>query len=227
MRLAVIDNALDHEIYRPVEHWASFLGKTRFQGFEAPKNEFPDPTDFTHIILTGSEASIVERAGWAEEEARLVRAAAVPGGPAILGSCWGHQLLAYALAGPGHIRRRPGPEIGWVPIRVRTEDVLLGEPGVFYAFSIHFDEVFDPPEGLFDVLADSDDCAVQAVRVRGGNIWGIQFHPEIDPETAVRFLRDLVQAGFRGREEMLRALACPTRDDGTIRRIVDRFLSAA
>lgn len=227
MRLAVIDNALDHEIYRPVKHWASFLGKTGFQAFEAAKGDFPDPADFTHIILTGSEASIIERAGWAEEEARLVRAAAVPGGPAVLGSCWGHQLLAYALAGPRHVRRRPRPEIGWVPIRVLAEDALLGEPGVFHAFSIHFDEVFDPPEGLFEVLADSEDCAVQALRVRSRNIWGLQFHPEIDPETAVRFLRELLQAGFRGGEDMLLALASRPRDDEAIRRIVAGFLAAA
>lgn len=227
MRLAIIDNALDHEIYRPVEHWASFLGKTEYLTFEAPKKEFPDPADFTHIILTGSEASIIERADWAEEEARLVRAAAVPGGPAILGSCWGHQLLAYALAGPRHVRRRPRPEIGWIPVRVLTEDDLLGGPGVFYAFSIHFDEVIDPPEGLLEVLADSEDCGVQAVRVHGGNIWGLQFHPEINPETAVRFLRELVRADFRGGEEMLRALASPPRDDGAVKRIVAGFLAAA
>lgn len=226
MRIAVIDNALDHGIYRPVEHWASFLGKTVFQAFEAPKDEFPDPADFTHIILTGSEASIVERAGWVEEEARLVRAAAVPGGPAVLGSCWGHQLLAYALAGARHVRRRPRPEIGWAAVRVLTGDALLGGPGVFHAFSIHFDEVFNPPKDLFEVLADSEDCAVQAVRVRGRNIWGLQFHPEIDPDTAVRFLRDLVQAGFRGRKEMLQALAAAPKDDGTVRRIVTGFLAA-
>ncbi len=109
IRLAIIDNAMDHSVYTPVEHWRKHLpmeGET----FRAPAGEFPDLQDgYTHLILTGSEASIVEREAWVNIEVDLVQRAA-SGGLAVLGSCWGHQLLALALSGPENVRRCSEPE---------------------------------------------------------------------------------------------------------------------
>ncbi len=105
LRLAIVDNSIHPEIYKPVAHWGRHLS-VPFEAFTAREGRWPDPGRFTHLILTGSEASILEPDAWVEDEAGLVREA-VGRGLAVLGSCWGHQLLALALAGPGHVARCP------------------------------------------------------------------------------------------------------------------------
>lgn len=222
--VAIVDNAIDPDVYKPVEHWSRYLD-VPWQAFVARRGQFPDPARFSHMILTGSEASILERETWVDEEAALVREAAAAG-TALLGSCWGHQLLAFALAGEGHVRRAAGPEIGWIALRLaRTSELLGPEGGSPFTFSSHFDEVFDLPAG-FEVLASSEACAVQAFHLAGTAIWGLQCHPEIDIPTGRRFLQDLVECDFKGREALLGALAQTPRDSGLIGRIVPTFLAA-
>jgi GMP synthase (glutamine-hydrolysing) len=221
-KLAIIDNSIYPNIYRPVEHWGRYL-PPGWEAFAARDHRFPDLARFTHLLLTGSEASILEPDDWVAEEANLVRQA-VGRGLAVLGSCWGHQLLVHALAGPEHVGRCPAPEIGWIPIRLTANSAILGRAGERpYTFSLHFDEVRNLPAS-FEVLAASDMCPVQAVRLAGRDVWGLQCHPEMDIPTGLRFLRDLVGASFKGREALLGALASRPRDSGLIRRIVAAFL---
>jgi GMP synthase-like glutamine amidotransferase len=222
--VAIVDNSVIPEIYRPVEHWSRHLD-VPWQAFTAREGRLPDPAAFSHIILTGSEASILEREPWVDAEAAMVREAVVAG-PAVLGSCWGHQLMAFALAGDRHVRRAAQPEIGWIPIRLERSSALLGPAGTTaFTFSSHYDEVFDLPAG-FEVLASSEGCAVQAFRVGDKPVWGLQCHPEIDVPTGQRFIRDLIGCGFKGREALLEARAQPPRDSGLIRGIVRAFLAA-
>jgi GMP synthase-like glutamine amidotransferase len=221
--IAIVDNAIDPEIYRPVDHWAAHLDAP-WRAFVARRGEFPEPDGFSHVILTGSEASILERDPWVELEARFVREA-VAAGAAVLGSCWGHQLIAFALAGPGSVGRCPRPEIGWIPIRLERPSDLLGRTGETpYVFSIHFDEVKDLP-ATFEVLASTEACAVHAFRLTDRPVWGLQSHPEIDMPTGRAFLEDLLRRGFKGREAMIEALAGEPRDSGLIRGVVRAFLA--
>ena len=129
--IAIVDNSIEPEIYSPVGHWSRYLGGRPWRAFVAREGEFPDPAEFGHIILTGSEASILERDPWVETEAELVRRAAAAG-TAVLGSCWGHQLIAYALAGPASVARCPCPEIGWISVRVDKDGDLLGPAGTVH-----------------------------------------------------------------------------------------------
>jgi len=221
--VAIVDNSIDPTIYRPVEHWSRTLD-VPWKAFTAREGRLPDPAGFSHIILTGSESSIVERELWAEAEAVMVREA-IAGGAAVLGSCWGHQLLAYALAGESHVRRAARPEIGWIAIRVEKDSEILGPAGTRpFTFSIHYDEAFDLPAG-FEVLASSAACPVEAFRLIGKPVWGLQCHPEIDIPTGLKNLRDLVDRGFKGRDALLEALEQTPRDSGLIRRIVPAFLA--
>ncbi len=222
--VAIVDNSIDPSIYKPVEHWGRYLD-VPWQAFTARKGELPEPAAFSHLILTGSEASIIDREPWAEAEAAMAREA-VTRGTAVLGSCWGHQLLAFALAGDDHVRQAASPEIGWISIRVDRASDLLGPAGTaFYTFSSHFDEVFDLPAS-FEVLASTETCGVEAFHLAERPVWGLQCHPEIDVPTGARFLRDLVACGFKGREDLRSALRQVPRDSGLIRRIVRTFLAA-
>lgn len=223
IKVAIIDNSIDPEVYGPVEHWRAFL-EAPWESFRALEGRLPDlAAGFSHIILTGSEASIVERESWVEDEVRWVRAALRQGFP-ILGSCYEHHLLALALRGPERVRRSPRPEIGWIPLRIEQKSAILGEPGEAYAFSSHFDEV----TGLdreFRILASTPGCAVQAFELRHRPVWGIQFHPEIDIPAAREFLANILLRGPANAalfEEALRLEPC---DSGLIRKIVGCFLA--
>lgn len=224
-RVAIIDNSIFPDIYQPAEHWSRYL-PVEWEAFTARRHQFPDLRRFSHLLLTGSEASILEPDPWVHEEAEVVRDA-VGRGLAVLGSCWGHQLLAFALAGPGHVARSARPEIGWIQVRLETDSDLLGPAGEGPStFSIHFDEVKDL-DNSFQVLASTELCPVQGMRLKNKPVWGLQCHPEVDVPTGQKFLRDLVDRGFKGREALLEALASEPRDSGLIYRIIPAFLEGS
>jgi GMP synthase-like glutamine amidotransferase len=220
-RVAIIDNSIFPDIYQPVAHWSRLL-PVEWESFAARSHRFPDIRRFSHVIVTGSEASILEPDPWVREEAEVV-GEAVRTGLAVLGSCWGHQLLAFALAGPDHVGRCAMPEIGWVSLRIDRDSEFLGPRGEAWTFSLHFDEVYGLDDS-FEILASTELCRVQAVRLRGRRVWGLQCHPEVDVPTARKFLRDLVDSGFKGRDRLLEALASTPRDSGLARPIVAAFL---
>jgi len=224
VKLALIDNSINPEDYAPCVHWGEFL-PVPFDAFRAKEGRLPPLKDgYTHIILSGSEASILERGSWAEDEADFIREAEERG-VRLLGSCWGHQLLAYALGGSSCVGRCREPEIGWIKIRILAASLLLGPARTAWTFSSHFDEVI----GLgpaFRILAASQACAVQAFDRPGRPIWGLQIHPEISiargRETLLRFAaRNPLQRGV-----FEAALGAGPRDSGLIRRIVAAFLGS-
>jgi len=224
VRVAIVDNALDPGVYRPVAHWRRWLDVPA-EAYVAREGRFPDLTDgVTHLILTGSEASIIDRAPWAETEAALVREA-VAAGTAVLGSCWGHQLIAYALVGEACVRRAAGPEVGWIPVRVLKGEDLLGAAGPAWTFAVHFDEVTGL-DARFEILAETAACRIQAFRLRGRPVWGIQPHPEIDPEEGRIALEGFLAKGFRAAPMAEAALRAARRDSGLIRTIVRTFLAS-
>lgn len=129
------------------------------------------------IVITGSPASVTERAGWMLEAEAFLREAVAQQVP-ILGICFGHQLLAQALG--GQVTRNPrGREIGTIAVRrLEGDDPLFAGLGVEISVNAtHVDSVTTlPPE--VEVLAESALEGVAAFRL--GSARGVQFHPEID-----------------------------------------------
>jgi GMP synthase-like glutamine amidotransferase len=222
-RVAIINNAIFPKIYKPVEHWAAYLKGVEWKAFYAPHGELPDIDAFSHVILTGSEASILEREPWVEREAGWILEAHAAG-RILLGSCYGHQLLAFVLAGPAHVVRCREPEIGWIPVERTMDSRILGSKGPAFTFSVHFDEVRDLPEP-FVVLASSEICPIQAFGVTGRSVWGLQIHPEIDEAAARRLLTAFREIFPRFRPIYDRALASTSRDSRLILKIVKAFLA--
>lgn len=137
-------------------------------------------------VVSGSHTSVADREPWSEVLAQWL-AGAVECGLPLLGICYGHQLLAYALG--GEVRENPrGLEFGTVPIHLTVEaaaDPLFGGlPATFPAQVCHSQTVVRLPAGARR-LAWSERDAVQAFAV-GRQAWGVQFHPEFD-EAAVRY----------------------------------------
>ena len=99
------------------------------------------------------------------------------------GICLGGQLLATAV--DGKVAPTPVPEIGVASFRVTADaaqDAVfahLADQDVIAA-EWHKDYITDLPDEAV-VLAGNDVCPVQAFRM-GENVYGVQFHPEIDSE---------------------------------------------
>lgn len=223
--LLVLDNALDRNFYRPVEHWMALCGFEPDSVHLPSGGELPPPGKHTHVIISGSEDTITRLPYWALREATWL-SEAIELGVCLLGSCWGHQLLAVAIAGPTSVRRCERPEMGWYKINVRKPAGILPAKS-FHAFCSHFDEVVPGAHPDIEVLADTPTCAVHAFKLRGKPVWGIQAHPEIDPTAGRVFLR-------RGRERWPdyaetfdRALANPAHDDRIGQALVERFLASS
>jgi GMP synthase-like glutamine amidotransferase len=221
IKLAIIDNAIDHSVYNPIRHWKSCL-EIDFDVFKATEYDFPEIRDYTHLILTGSEASILEREKWVEEEAKLINQA-VDSGLSLLGSCYGHQLLAVVLAGSECVQRCAQPEIGWIPVHIKDGEDFLGKKGLAYSFSSHFDEVIDLPID-FQVLAYSEHCSVQAFRMIERPVWGLQIHPEMNVSEAQIYLKNRIEHKHEPVELFAQALKSKPKDSGLIRPIARKFL---
>ncbi len=222
--LLVVDNALDHGFYRPLDHWTEAAGFRPDCVHPVAGQALPAPGLHRAVILTGSEASICERAPWAEAEAAWVREAAARGAR-ILGSCWGHQLIAYAFAGPGAVRRAPAPEFGWLEVSVEDAGELL-PPAGFACWVSHFDEVVPGCHPALCVLARSPGCAVAALRWGVLPVWGVQAHPEVGPEEGRAFLEGSIPRWPAHRADFERALAGPVRDSRVAPLLVSRLLAA-
>jgi GMP synthase-like glutamine amidotransferase len=222
--LLVVDNALDHDLYRPLEHWSDMVGYSPDSVHLPSGGILPDADRYSHIILTGCEGSINEMPSWAQDEASWLREAIDAGG-AVLGSCWGHQLIAVALAGEGSVRRAVAPEFGWVEIEMVHDGGLL--PGTtLQTFTSHFDEVIPECHPDMRVLATSPHCAVQAAKWGDRPVWGIQPHPEIAPDTGKEFLTRALETWPDSAERLRAALAGPVLDSGSGKTIARRFLES-
>ncbi len=159
----------------------------------------PDLRAYDAVIFAGGEhrPDEFEESFFQAERERIMEAleADVP----ILGVCLGHQLLAYWLGG----EVKPGRwEIGWLPVTVNEAglaDPLLADLGqTFYAFLWHGDQITRLPEEA-ELLASTERCAVQAYRLRGRPVWGVQFNPQYDPviaEGVIRAATSLPKYGY-------------------------------
>jgi GMP synthase-like glutamine amidotransferase len=222
VKVAIIDNSINPSIYTPVAHWTSFF-EGQWLAFTAREHQFPNlGEDFTHLILTGSEASILEREKWVHKEIDLTLEAIQRDIP-VLGSCWGHQLLALALAGPAYIRKSDHPEIGWISVEITEENTLLGKKGQEYVFSSHFDEVVSLGND-FHVFALSERCQVHAFQWSTKPVWGIQSHPEMSIKDAHHYLRENVRSNHESLSLYRIALDSTPKDTGMIHTLIRNFL---
>ncbi|MBW7982720.1 glutamine amidotransferase [Enterobacillus tribolii] len=144
-----------------------------------PQGERPrGPEHYRGAIVTGSPAMVTDALPWSEQTAVWLRQAADAGLP-LFGTCYGHQLMAYAFG--GEVGYHPqGMEIGTLEVELlpgAQQDPLLKQmPVRFRANMIHAQSVLRVPEGA-TVLARSAHDAHQAIRYRP-NVFSTQFHPE-------------------------------------------------
>ncbi len=196
-------------------------------------HESPPPAldGFDAAIVFGGEAQVDEEDAypWLRPEKDLVAELLQREVP-LLGVCLGSQLVADVAGAV--VRRAAAPEIGWHEIELTPEganDPVLGFlPARFESFGWHYYEWLLPPGAV--ELARSAAC-LQAFRLDGRRVWGIQFHPEVtlsDLESWVDHWEvDLIADGLD--PEAIRAESAAKIEawNGVGRGISERFLEVA
>jgi GMP synthase (glutamine-hydrolysing) len=136
----------------------------------------PGPDEVAGVIITGSPARIADQLPWMRRVQQALLEFVNQDVP-VLGICFGHQLLGAALG--GHSGPNPrGREIGTVPLTpLRSDPIVPGTPSSPVSMT-HLDVVLEVPPNA-DVLAATELDPHAAIRF-GENVWGVQFHPEMD-----------------------------------------------
>lgn len=151
--------------------------------------DFGDVRASDAFIVTGSSRSVTERAPWMLRTEAFLRAV-VGDGHAVLGVCFGHQIVAQAMG--GEVQQNPrGREVGTTEIVIEegahADPLFSGVPARFAANNSHRDSVVALPEGA-RVLARTarEPHAAYAI---GERVRGVQFHPEFDGDVMRGYLR--------------------------------------
>lgn len=170
---------------------------------------------FDGLVFTGSSLKVTQDVPAVTRQLDLMRAAYAAGLPTF-GSCWGLHVAAAAAGGTVGSNPR-GPEYGFARRIVPTgagerHGLLAGRGSAWDAPAIHSDVVLAPPDGA-TVLAQNGVADVQAIEIRRGDgwFWGVQYHPELDPDELASMLRlsadGIVEAGLAADAEAVTAYA--------------------
>jgi GMP synthase (glutamine-hydrolysing) len=181
----------------------------------------PAPESLAGMIVTGSASSVTERAAWMLRAEQYL-AEAARAAHAVLGICFGHQLLGQALG--GLVEANPsGREMGTIALSVVADDPLLDRSiAPALAHATHVDAVTRLPPGA-QVLATTALDRHSGLRF-GERAWGVQFHPEFDERVMAEYVQTrsaiLTQEG-RDPQAMLEAIKEARAGRSVLRRFVE------
>lgn len=140
------------------------------------------------IIITGGTPNISEIRNYPflNDVISFTKQAVVQDLP-ILGICLGHQILAAAIGGT--VEKAAKPEAGFIRVSHSGRWLFKGLDNPLVTFQYHFDEVTKLPEGT-ETFAWSENTRIQAFKVAGRPVIGVQFHPEIGRERGIQIISD-------------------------------------
>lgn len=163
--------------------------RIRYVNFGRNPDAKPSLDGYDGLIILGGPMNVdqVDQYSHLATEINLIQGAIHRRLPT-LGICLGAQLVAKAVG--ADVRRNREKEIGWYSISLTDE----GKSDPLFAhfqdteriFQWHGD-TFEIPEGA-DHIASSSTCENQAFRY-GDNVYGFQFHLEVDEKLIERWLQ--------------------------------------
>jgi len=146
--------------------------------FDVTNGELPSSFAFDGGVITGSRSSVYWDEPWIADLKQWVGEAVETEMP-FLGVCYGHQILADVLG--GEVEDMGVYEIGYHDVERVGDSVLLdGVDDRFTAFTTHSDAVTKLPPGA-DPIAKNE---YSNHGFRKEHVFGVQFHPEYDEQTA-------------------------------------------
>jgi GMP synthase-like glutamine amidotransferase len=194
--------------------------------FDVQGGDLPPPEACQAYLITGSSSGVYDDTPWIGELMAFLNAA--KGRAALVGVCFGHQVMAQAFG--GQVIKSPK---GW-GLGEQTYEVLRREPWMDGVAQVrlpgsHQDQVVQAPPGA-EVVAASDFTPFGALAYRDQPAISIQLHPEFDPAYAIALIEN--RRGSRlTHEEADRAVASYQAPDdrarvgGWIRNFLDSATS--
>ena len=138
-----------------------------------PYNKFPEGDEgIRGVVLSGSPFSVYDDKAFKVDLSRIV------GKYPVLGICYGAQYIAYS--GGGKVEPAGSREYG----RAHLARIAAGNPlfdGIAEGSQIwmsHGDTITAIPD-TFERIASTESVDIAAYEVKGANVWGVQFHPEV------------------------------------------------
>ena len=182
----VAEFGIEFDVFRP------------FEGDQLPEQL---PPGINGLIVMGGAMGANDDSDypWLTATRQLMSDAAKADLPTV-GICLGAQVLATAIGGT--VTRAEVVEIG--PVDIQVDEHLATDDPLFSRFAgdtvkaaqWHQDWIATLPNEAV-ILASNPHCPVQAFRF-GDNVYGLQFHPEIDAATFKEWTQDLSdEAGNR------------------------------
>lgn len=181
-------------------------------------------------LVTGSPANVTDQEPWMDELAQWLRELHAAGKP-LLGVCFGHQIMAWALG--GEVDYHPqGREVGTHKIELtpegRMDPWLADLPAQFSAQLVHEQTVLVPPPGA-TVLARNDHDACQILRY-GPKSVSVQFHPEFSPDimrSYVVAMADKLKSEGMNPEQLLAEVSDSEAASQLVARFIQRYAASA
>ncbi|HMR77983.1 MAG TPA: gamma-glutamyl-gamma-aminobutyrate hydrolase family protein, partial [Polyangiaceae bacterium] len=189
---------------------------------DARADDLPAFGEIGGLVITGSAASVTERAPWMLGVEEYLRGAVDHGLPT-LGICFGHQLLGQALG--GQVAKNPaGREMGSVMYLEADADDVVSAPEArdYWCNMSHVDSVVELPPGA-QVLGSTRLEPHAALRFNE-RTWGVQFHPEFDDVTMRAYIeerRDILLGEGIDPEQMLRDVRPGVAGSGVVLRFLE------
>lgn len=146
-----------------------------------------------------------------------------------LGACYGLGALAKHQ-GVKVSKEKYSEDVGGITIKLTQEGVkdpiLKGLPKEFRAFGGHKEACQAVPKGAV-LLGSSAACPVQIIRVKE-NIYGIQFHTELDTEGIILRIKIYKDAGYFPPEDAGELINLAKKESVTVpekilRRFIERY----
>jgi GMP synthase (glutamine-hydrolysing) len=149
----------------------------------------PEPDKIAGVILSGSSSMITQHNEYTERTAKWIPEIIKNKIP-LLGICYGHQLVAYAMG--GIVDNNPtGREIGTVEVifnkKTKSDKFFKSFYPKILIQASHLQSVLKLPEEA--TLMGSTEQDPNHVFSIGSSTWCVQFHPEFD----VFFIRALIK----------------------------------
>lgn len=148
--------------------------------------------NYDGIAWTGSSLTVFEPGPLVTPQIEFAREAYEANVPSF-GSCWAAQIAVVAAG--GQCARNPKGREMFIARKIgltndgRGHPLYHGKKGIFDAWISHDDEITQLPSGA-QILASNDFTHVQSVSVtyKGGDFWGLQYHPEYDVHEMARLI---------------------------------------
>ena len=138
-----------------------------------------DLLGFDAVIIGGSKYGVYDSVPNANTLRQFVKKALVKRIP-LLGVCFGAQFIANAIGGKVILDEK-NQEFGTVAVKKTRaglrSPLLRNFPEKFLAQCSHHDRIIRLPKNT-EVLAKNRKCPIQAFKISGADIYGVQFHPE-------------------------------------------------